>query len=537
MKKSFSTAINSLKEIIYFFDKESILQKTNSIKKLAAIPLPGGEQVLHYHDLLLFMCAYPSSKLTKTLAEKELKRIATFGKQNKDTKKALIENEGLPFANTITRFSPDFLSWLLQHKDLRVDFDSFYNPSLTLNHILNITLPAVLKAETTAGLPNEGLLEILNIKPSEYAPFLLGQLRELDDRPLLKELFIESMDLYVKLVPKNLLFSRAFNRIPVKQVYFHQDLLKKFNPEQLLNEPLQAVTIPAEAESEKYLKVIKNAMALTVREIDPATFLKLDTLRLYNLERGLVLAIYSMIPQRQLPLETYFGFTFLKNGIPVSYGGVWTFGAMAKIGLNIFDPFRGGESGYLLCQLIRVFKQQFGIRYFEMEPSQFGFNNPDGIKSGAFWFYYKYGFKPVDPELKALAENEYHKIKTKKNYRSTEKTLLRFTESNIGVSLGGKLPLNVLDIMPKILSALNKSWQNNYSIAREQAISKFCDKVKINTSTLTNIEKNVLEEIALWAWAMAINKPKQLELMKKMVFEKTKDDYAYQQLLLDFFSV
>jgi hypothetical protein len=171
-----------------------------------------------------------------------------------------------------------------------------------------------------------------------------------------------------------------------------------------------------------------------------------------------------------------------------------------------------------------------------MEPSQFGFNNPDGIKSGAFWFYYKYGFKPVDPELKALAENEYHKIKTKKNYRSTEKTLLRFTESNIGVSLGGKLPLNVLDIMPKILSALNKSWQNNYSIAREQAISKFCDKVKINTSTLTNIEKNVLEEIALWAWAMAINKPKQLELMKKMVFEKTKDDYAYQQLLLDFFS-
>ncbi len=536
MKNNFSTTINSLKQIIDFFDEESILKKTASLKALGAMPLPGGKQVLNYHDLLLFMCAYPTSQRSKTLAEKELKRIAAYGKQHKDTKKALIENEGLPFANTITRFSPDFLSWLLMHKDLQVDFDSFYNPSLSLNDILNITLPAVLKAETTAGLQNEDLLEVLNIKPTEYAPFLLGQLRELDDRPLLKELFIERMDLYVKLVPKNMQFSRAFNRIPVKQVYYHQDLLKKFNPEQLFNEPLPSVSIPADTEREQLHKVIKNAMALTVREIDPATFLKVETMRLYKLERGLLLAVYSMIPQRQLPLETYFGFTFLKNGIPVSYGGVWTFGAMAKIGLNIFDPFRGGESGYLLCQLLRVFKQQFGIRYFEIEPSQFGLDNPDGINSGAFWFYYKYGFKPVAPELKALAENEYHKIKTRKNYRSTAKTLLRFTESNIGVPLGGKIPLNVLDITTKILSVINKSWQNNYRIAREQAVSKFCNKVKIDTSALTAVEKNILEEIALWALAMAVHKPKQLQLMKKMVFEKTKDDYAYQQLLLSFFN-
>jgi hypothetical protein len=34
---------------------------------------------------------------------------------------------------------------------------------------------------------------------------------------------------------------------------------------------------------------------------------------------------------------------------------------------------------------------------------------------------------------------------------------------------------------------------------------------------------------------MNIRKPKQLQLMKKMIFEKTKDDYAYQQLLIDFF--
>ncbi|MEO7049139.1 MAG: hypothetical protein ABI091_27790 [Ferruginibacter sp.] len=537
MKNNFTTTVNSLKKIIDLFDEESIFKKTVLLKGLATMPLPGGEQVLHYHDLLLFMCAYPSSPQSKLLAEKELKRIAAYGKQHKDSKKALPENEGLPFANIVTRFSPDFLSWLLLQKDLKVEFDSFYNASLSLNNILNITLPAVLKAETTAGLSNEDLLEVFNINPDEYAPFLLGQLRELNDRPLLKELFMERMDLYVKLVPKNSRFSRAFNRIPVKQLYYHQDILKRFDPEQLFNEPLPPAIIPSNKEREEYFKVIKNAMALTVREIDPATFLQVETMRLYNVGRGLVLAVYSMIPERQLPLETYLGFTFLKNGIPASYGGVWTFGHRAKIGLNIFDPFRGGESGYLLSQLMNVFKQNFGINYFEIEPSQFGLDNPDGISSGAFWFYYKYGFKPVDPELKALAEKEHHKIKTTKKYRSSAETLLRFTESNIAVSLVGKTPLNVQVITTKILSVLKKSWQNNYSIARTNAVNNFCNKVQIDVTALSGIEKNVLEEISLWALAMNIRKPKQLQLMKKMVFEKTKDDYAYQQLLLDFFDV
>ncbi len=535
MKQHFSNTMNALKKIVNLFDEESLVKKITLLSRLGALPLPSAKQVLLYHDLLLFTCAYPGSPQLSKLAEKELKRIAAHGKQHSQTNKALLENEGLPFANTVTRFSPDFLSWLLLHQDVAVEFDSFYNPTLSLNDILNITLPAVLKAETTAGLHNEGLLEVLNIKPSQYVPFLLGQLRQLDDRPLLKELFIERMDLYVKLVPKNRQFSRAFNRSIVKQVYYHHDLLKKFDERALFNEALPAGTIPNVLERERLYKVIKNAMALTVREIDPATFLKVETMRLYNLERGLVLAVYSMIAQRQLPLETYFGFTFLKNGIPVSYGGVWAFGPMAKIGLNIFDPFRGGESGYLLCQLLRVFKQHFGVRYFEIEPSQFGLNNPDGIKSGAFWFYYKYGFKPVDSALKILAEKEQDKIKSTKKYRSTDKTLLRFTESNLGVSLGGKQPLNVMDIVTKILWLVRNSWQNNYAVAREQAISKFCTKVQIDTSTLIAAEKKVLEDIALWAFAMDVRKTKQLELMKRMVFEKTANDYAYQQLLLDFF--
>jgi hypothetical protein len=292
---------------------------------------------------------------------------------------------------------------------------------------------------------------------------------------------------------------------------------------------------PKKKERQQLYKIIKNAMALTVREIDPATFLQEESMRLYPLERGLTLAIYSMIPKSQLPLETYFGFTFIKNGYPVSYGGVWAFGKMAKLGLNIFEPFRGGESGYILCQLLRVFRQAFGVSYFEIEPYQFGLDNPDGIKSGAFWFYHKYGFKPVDTTLRLLAKNEYDKIKTRKNYRSSSKTLLRFTESNIGLNLEKTVPLNVLTVTAKVLMELKKNWPNNYSLAINQAINKFCEKVQLDVNTLNTNEKKVLEELSLFVMAIKIRKVPQLQLIKKMVYLKTKDDYAYQQLLLRFF--
>ena len=538
MKDKFLPALNSLYGVANKYDEESAQLKAALLAALSAMELPGAKYILQYHDHLLFLCAYPDNGKISRLAEKELKRITAYAKKNRYGKKSLPDNEGLPFANIVTRFSPDFLQWLLQHSDLNVEFDSFYDAVLPLNDILNITLPSLFKAETTAGLSNEDLLEQLGIQPAQYMPFLLGQLGELNDRPLLKELFCERMSAYVKLVPKNEKFSRAYSRIKIKELYYHQNLLKQFDVPQLINTTLPAHRVPGEAEKQALNKVIRNAMALTVREIDPATFLQQDSIRLYDVDRGLVLAVYSMLPEHQLPLETYFGFTFFKNGIPVSYGGVWAFGKLARLGLNIFEPFRLGESGYILCQLIRVFKQAFGITYFEIEPYQFGLDNPGGIKSGAFWFYYKFGFRPVDRELKKLAIDEHLKIKTRKNYRSTEKTLLRFTKCNVALNLLPEpAPLDVLDINSSVLTVIKKDWQQNYKAARQKAVEDLCKKTNIDHASLNSIEKNTLEELALWAMAMNIRDPRQLKLMKEMVVFKTKDDYTYQQLLLNLFQL
>ena len=44
----------------------------------------------------------------------------------------------------------------------------------------------------------------------------------------------------------------------------------------------------------------------------------------------------------------------MKNGVPVGYGGGWPFLAACRIGINVFPAFRGGESGWLFAQVLRV---------------------------------------------------------------------------------------------------------------------------------------------------------------------------------------
>jgi hypothetical protein len=380
----------------------------------------------------------------------------------------------------------------------------------------------------------------LGLKPNQYLHFLHGQLEVLKEFPQAKDLLSDCLNIFVQVIPKSKRFSRAYNRIPNKQLYFHQDVLKRFDHVQLLKEPLPHEPVAPEkifgkAGKEQLVKVIKYAMSLTEREIDPATYLQEDSMQYIVLDRGLSMAMYGMHSERQLPLETYMGLTIFKNGLPVAYVGMWVFGNRAKVGLNVFEPYRGGESGYLLCQLLRVYKQLFNISYFEIEPFQFGADNEGAISSGAFWFYYKFGFRPVDKEIASHAKQEYQKIKTRKNYRSNAKTLVGFTGGNIALNLGNSIPEDVSLISTKVLNSIKKDWKNNYLHARKQAVESFCSSVQLNVRDLSKAEIKILEDIALWAMTMKITDKQKLQLMKQMVFKSSADIYTYQQLLRKFF--
>src|SRR4029453_15483432 len=66
-----------------------------------------------------------------------------------------------------------------------------------------------------------------------------------------------------------------------------------------------------------------------------------------------------------------------------------------------------------------------GVSSFSLDPYQIGFENEEGIQSGAFWFYRKLGFRSTRRSVQELTENEEEKIYTRKTYRTTAATLGR----------------------------------------------------------------------------------------------------------------
>jgi len=70
-----------------------------------------------------------------------------------------------------------------------------------------------------------------------------------------------------------------------------------------------------------------------------------------------------------------------------------------------------------------------GVTAFSLDPYQIGHENEEGIESGAFWFYRKLGFRPVQKDAIQLALKEEAKLRTRKGYRTSAATLRKLAAS------------------------------------------------------------------------------------------------------------
>jgi hypothetical protein len=534
MNYSFKQQVKKLREIINRYDKESNSLKLSLIRDSAENKIIFNDSLKAYYESLLFIMAFPPDTKTRNLAEKEVLRIANLLKRQPEKTKTLFVNSGIPFCQYRAAYSHDCTRWLLSHPDCSVAIHEIEDTMLDLNVALKVVVPPQLRSETTAGLSSKELLNELMPNKKLQLSYIINELSRLDSTPYIKDHYYEGLGIQTDITPKSKFLSRAFNRIEIPEIVYHSEIVKHFDVEELLNRRIPKEAVLSKAEKERLIQVIKNSMAITERETDPATYLKEDSLRLFHMERGVSVALYGMPHERQLPMESYFGYTLFKNGYPAAYAGGWVFGWRADYGLNIYDQFRGGESAFMVAQVLRVYRQLFKVNYFQVEASQFGLDNPEGISTGVFWFYYKLGFRPNDPTLRQLAKKEYSKISAGKGYRSSEKTLLKFTESNISLDLKKEVQPGVYDITRKVKQLIIKKYRGNSILAEEKCVADFLAKTG-HKNSFTEAEFEVLKEVALWAAAMNISDKHRLDLFLEMIKLKPQDEYTYQEKLRLFF--
>lgn len=533
---SISAHIKALRESAARFDADSQGARLTCLEALSNCALPSSVAAVEYHETLMFLCAHPASDKELLASERELARVVRFFRTEGVEFGERYDVSGLPYNASTVRYSHDCVRWLLSHPQCRVTFDSFAHDGLPLNTALKLTLPSIERSETTAGLDNDELLRALGVSDSERLSFLVEQFARFDADPLVKDHLFDALGLYVRITPRDKTLSRALNRLRVKSVFHHDALLRKFDYLSVLNAPLPSADAFDREEKHHAIRVTRNAMLLTDRETDPATYIDENTFEVFTLDRGIAVAVFGMVPKRQLPLESYVGSTLFKNGFPAAYGGAWLFGRHARFGMNIFEAFRGGESGYMMCQTLRTYRQAFGIDTFEVEPTMYGLDNPEGITTGAFWFYFKHGFRPVDEKLHALSLSEHKKSQQPGGHHSSEATLLRFTESNLALSLGpagAVAPSDVFAITARIATLIRHKFAGHRAQATDDCIAALRAKVAL-PSALSSDEQQVAEELALLCAALDVTDGERLDLLRQMVAAKPCNLHRYQALLTSF---
>ncbi len=422
--------ISSLREHILSCDHKKV---TAYLDDARAAKFSSTNTLVGFHDALLLLAAYPPTKALYVRADLLLKNFYLitneFLKYTKLRGEPLV-NTGLAGTEVHGAFTFPLLNKLMRESSSALFLHSFSEDAAPAGEILKHFLPESEFEVLYTEVVNEEMISALFGNEDQLQKILLCMEQDIM-QPALRDQLFDNLKVFAGIRLDGSIPDRSSARGIMKTIFSHKELIRKPDPLEVIGRKLKT-RVKLKPEQSQHLILHSMCMLATLnRETDPVTVCDVNGVTLFHLERGVSVALFSMQAERRMPLESYIGYVLFKNGIPLAYGGSWIFGNRALFGINIFEPFRGGESALIILQLLRVYHQYYGVNAFSVEPYQFGKDNPEGIQSGAYWFYYKMGFRSDDAKLAELAEKEFAKMQKSKSYRSSVSTLKKFTDSRI----------------------------------------------------------------------------------------------------------
>jgi hypothetical protein len=220
--------------------------------------------------------------------------------------------------------------------------------------------------------------------------------------------------------------SRSRLRLPASKLFCHSGPLIARRDVSFAAE-LEAPPLPirrlSRAEARRILDLILVTSATRYRELYGFSHPDPSAVFHAHAGRGVDVYFFGVPPAWRLPLRAYHAGMFFKNGVPAGYVETLSLFDRAEIGFNLYYTFREGETAWLYARLLRLLHQVLGVNCFSVDPYQIGHENAEAIDSGAFWFYLKLGFRPVEPAIAALTAREERRMARAPGYRSSRRTL------------------------------------------------------------------------------------------------------------------
>lgn len=497
----FIEKLSKLKSLLFQFDQTHDDEKKHLLNELITYNSFKHQTFKQFHQLLMGMMAYPTNKIVLDLTNETMSKLLLLLEKNTSLQHKLI-GSGYMHTSIECNFSYEKVKYIVSKFPNQVSIHSSSSSIETQIAILKLILPSVEYSIIHEG-DNDLKTRISKFNPSKTITDLEWLIQTIQQSDLPKKtqaVIYNQLGIFIQWKVSNKESSVSFLKGPSLPIFYHaKPLEKKINLPEIIQQKLPAPIKLSDKDIERIIDAAKMTLFYLYRETEPFSNANKEDITLFQLDKGISIALFGSNVDKRYSLESYIGYMVFKNNIPASYGGGWIFGERSQFGINILEAFRGGESGLIICELLRVYHQYFGVTCFVVKPYQFGLNNTEAIKTGAFWFYYKLGFRPENNALKDLALKEEKQKLINPYYKSDISTLKKYTKSNLALTLSeSSYPNYDCEILSKrITSYINIIFDGD----REKALTHCFDQLK---ETLVIDTKNWKQEDIDYAKQIAI---------------------------------
>ena len=228
----------------------------------------------------------------------------------------------------------------------------------------------------------------------------------------------------------------------------------------------------------------------------------LDECYLADLGAGLQFAAIGVAPERRGALEATYGYLLLANGMPIGYGGFTALFAQVNTGINVFPEFRGSEAAFAFEQALRAMHAITGNARFIVNPYQFGAGNDEALQSGAYWFYYRLGFRSARVGVRRLAEGEFARMRAERGYRVPIATLRRLAACDIHLDLAEDADEKsfdealLQDLAAGITAAMAREGLMNRAAALRRLSERLAGELGIRLTDWTGLQRQGFAQFA-----------------------------------------
>ena len=432
---------------------------------------PSAARLKDLHKDLCFQRAFPKTRAQGREANDQLVRYCETLDALARAKREQLADSGIAGTVVHYRFSFDVARWLARVAPGAVSIDwAEFDDTLALDELLHHVLqPAEADWFSSGYITTREWIDAVRkgCKGTDF-DWLLAQIGDRRSRPFLRELY-DTADIPLAWDLGDDSFSKSKNVFPLAPVCVRAALRPR--PGQVKREiqrPARSITILPHDRGSKLIDVAMASLAARHRETYHFNFANPEEVYLADVGEGIAIAIFGLLPEYRFALECTLGYLILSNGVPVGYGGASVLFKQVNTGINIFDEYRGSEASYLWVQVMRVYHALVGCSRFIASSYQIGKDNREALQSGAFWFYYRLGYRPLDAAVRRLANNEEKKRKRDRDHRSPTKVLKKLASSDMHLTLPGSASSELFD----------EEWLATSSRLASGALASVCEETR-----------------------------------------------------------